>query len=177
MRARLLMIGAAMVVAPALLVGCGSSSKSSSSTQPTGGGLTVAPTTTAGGTATTVNVVVNDTNGLKGRMTMVVSPAKAPAGKVTFTVKNTGTITHELIVLKTETAFDKLPVSDAGDPPAPVTSGANKVSEASSVGETGDVAKGETKSVTLDLTAGRYVLVCNIAQHYGLGMRAPFLVS
>ena len=41
MRARLLMIGAAMVVAPALLVGCGSSSKSSSSTQPTGGGLTV----------------------------------------------------------------------------------------------------------------------------------------
>jgi uncharacterized cupredoxin-like copper-binding protein len=176
MRARLLMIGAAMVVAPALLVGCGSSSKSKSSTQPTGGGLTVASTTTAGA-ATTVNVVLGDTAGLKGKMTMVVNPTTAPAGKVTFTVKNNGTITHELIVLKTPTASDKLPISDAGDPPAPVTSGANKVSETTSAGETGDVAKGETKSVTLDLTAGSYVLVCNIAQHYGLGMRAAFTVS
>ena len=165
-----------MVVAPALLVGCGSSSKSSSSTQPTGGGLTVASTAPAG-TATTVNVVLGDTAGLKGKMTMTVSPATAPAGKVTFTVKNNGTITHELIVLKTPTEYTKLPISDAGDPPAPVTSGANKVSETTSVGETGDVAKGETKSVTLDLDAGAYVLVCNIAQHYGLGMRAPFTVS
>ena len=176
MRARLLMIGAAMVVAPALLVGCGSSSKSSSSTQPTGGGLTVAQTTTAG-TATTVNVVLGDTAGLNGKMTLDVTPATAPAGKVTFTVKNNGTITHELLVLKTPTAYDKLPITDAGDPPQHVTSGANKVDEGTLVDETGDIAKGETKSVTMDLESGAYVLVCNIAQHYGLGMRAPFTVS
>jgi uncharacterized cupredoxin-like copper-binding protein len=98
------------------------------------------------------------------------------AGKVTFVVKNAGTIVHELIVLKTSTPFDQLPIVDGGDPPAPVTSGANKVSEETSVGETGDVAKGTTKSVTLTLKKGSYVLVCNIAQHYGLGMRAIFTV-
>ena len=161
-----------MVITPALLAGCGSSSKSSSSTNPT-----VATTTTTAGTATTVNVVLGDTKGLNGNMTMVVSPATAPAGKVTFVVKNNGTITHELIVLKTDTAYSSLPITDAGDPPAPVATGANKVSETTSAGETGDVAKGETKSVTLDLESGKYVLVCNIAQHYGLGMRAPFVVS
>lgn len=164
MRARLLMIGAAMVVTPALLVGCGSSSKSSSSTQPTGGGLTVA-TTAPAGTATTVNVVLGDTAGLKGKMTMVVSPATAPAGKVTFVVKNNGTIKHEFVVLDLDTAFDKLPIAD------------NEVNEDANIGEIGDIAAGETKSLDLDLEAGAYVLVCNIAQHYGLGMRAPFAVS
>lgn len=49
--------------------------------------------------------------------------------------------------------------------------------EGTSVGETGNVATGKTKSVTLKLKAGTYVLVCNIAQHYGLGMRAGFTVT
>ena len=154
MRARLLVIGAAMVVAPALLVGCGSSSKSSSSTQPTGGGLTVAPTTTAG-TATTVNIVLGDTAGLNGKMTMVVSPATAPAGKVTFTVKNNGTITHELIVLKTPTAYNKLPSPTPAIRPRRSRAVPTRSVRTTSVGETGDVAKGETKSVTLDLDCRR----------------------
>jgi uncharacterized cupredoxin-like copper-binding protein len=36
---------------------------------------------------------------------------------------------------------------------------------------------GKTKSVTLDLKAGSYVLVCNIEKHYAMGMRAAFTVS
>jgi uncharacterized cupredoxin-like copper-binding protein len=126
---------------------------------------------------TTVNVTLADTQGLNAPMTMTVTPASAKAGKVKFVVANTGTIVHELIVLKTTTPFDQLPVADAGDPPAPVTSGANKVSEATSAGETGNVASGKTKSVTLTLKKGTYALVCNIAQHYGLGMRAAFSVT
>jgi uncharacterized cupredoxin-like copper-binding protein len=58
-----------------------------------------------------------------------------------------------------------------------VASGANKVNEATKAGETGDVEKGKTKSVTLKLKKGSYALVCNIAQHYGLGMRAAFSVT
>jgi uncharacterized cupredoxin-like copper-binding protein len=134
-------------------------------------------TTTKKAKVTVVKVTLGDAQGLGGPMTLTVAPVSVKAGKVKFTVKNAGTIVHELIVLKTKTSFDQLPVADAGDPPAPVTSGANKVSEATKSGETGDVAKGKTKSVTLNLKKGSYALVCNIAQHYGLGMRAAFSVT
>ncbi len=123
-----------------------------------------------------VTVTLTDTQGLTGPMTLTVTPTSVKAGKVKFVVNNAGTIVHEMIVLKTPSPFDQLPVADAGDPPAPVTAGANKVSEATKVGETGDVAIGKTKSVTLKLKKGSYVLVCNIAQHYGLGMRAALTV-
>ena len=53
----------------------------------------------------------------------------------------------------------------------------NRISEAKSVGEIGNIGKGKTKSKTFTLKAGKYVLVCNIAKHYQLGMRAPFTVT
>jgi uncharacterized cupredoxin-like copper-binding protein len=171
MRARLLIFGSAVALTLALAA-CGSSSKSSSSTATTAasGGVTV-PATTAG--ATTVNVVVGDTKGLAGPMTLVVSPASVKAGDVTFTVKNTGTINHEVVVLKTNTAYNELPITGfEGEP--------NRVSEASKVDETGDppLKPGETRSFTVkNMAAGNYALVCNIAKHYGLGMRAPFKVT
>ncbi len=115
--------------------------------------------------ATVVNVVVGDTEGLDGPMTMTVTPASAPAGKVKFAVENQGTIIHEVVVLKTKTAFDELPVTK------------DRVSEAKAVGEVADVGKGKTKSKTLKLKPGSYVLLCNIAGHYGLGMRAAFTVT
>ena len=172
MRARLLIIGMGLILALAL-AGCGSSSKkgSSSPTTAAGGGVTV-PTTAKSG-ATTVNVVVSDTKGLSASMTLVATPASAPAGNVTFTVKNTGTIDHEVVVLKTTTAFDKLPITTFDNEP-------NRVDESSSVGETGDppLKPGETRSFTVkDMAAGSYALVCNISKHYGLGMRAPFQVT
>ena len=43
-------------------------------------------------------------------MTMTVTPTSAPAGKVKFKVQNQGTIIHEMVVLKTTTPFDQLPV-------------------------------------------------------------------
>jgi len=90
------------------------------------------------------------------------------AGDVTFTVENTGTIKHEVVALKTDVAFDQLPVGE---------SEADKVDEATSVGEV-EVEAGETGSFTVTgLEAGKYVLVCNIAKHYALGMRAAFTVT
>ena len=112
---------------------------------------------------------------------MSVTPSSyvGAAGNITFTVKNAGTMEHEMIVLKTDIAFDQIPVTDAGDPPAPVTTGANKVDEANNVGETGDpnLKPGETRTFTVKLAAGKYVLVCNVAGHYQMGMRAPFQVQ
>ena len=110
------------------IAGCGDSSSSSSDTSTGGGGVTV-PASSSG---TTVNVVVGDTKGTDGPMTLTASPNSVPAGDVTFTVKNTGTIDHEMVVLKTDTAFDQLPVGES-EP--------DKVDESANIGETGDPAR------------------------------------
>ena len=140
--------------------GAAVTTKAPSSSAPSGGATGSVP-------AGTVNVVVGDTNGLNGAMTMTVAPDSAKAGKVTFVVKNTGTITHEMVVLQLSGSqtYDKLPVT------------ADKVSEDTSKGETGDVAAGETKTIELNLDAGKYALVCNVEKHYAMGMRAGFTVT
>jgi len=90
-------------------------------------------------------------------------------------VKNTGTIEHEAVLLKLTAGQDpgKLEVATTG-------ADADKVGEDTNVGETGDpnLAAGETRSFTVsDMASGPYVLVCNIAKHYAMGMWAPFTVS
>jgi uncharacterized cupredoxin-like copper-binding protein len=127
--------------------------------------VVTAGTAAAAAKATPVAVDVGDTTGTKGPMTMTVTPSSAPAGKVKFTVTNSGTVIHEFVILKTKVPFDKIPVVK------------NRVSEAKSVGEIGSIGKGKTKSKTFKLKAGKYVLVCNIAKHYALGMRAAFKVT
>jgi uncharacterized cupredoxin-like copper-binding protein len=87
-----------------------------------------------------------------------------------------------MIVLKLDPGqtWDKLPVVDSGDPPSSVATGADKIDETNSVGETGDpnLQPGETRTFTVpNMTAGQYALVCNVAQHYGMGMRAGFTVT
>jgi uncharacterized cupredoxin-like copper-binding protein len=169
----------ALAIGPLAMGACGSSKNSTATTATTNGsgGVTV-PTTSV--PAVTVNVTLGDTKGLAGPMTLTPAPVTVAAGDVAFAVKNAGTIEHEMLVLKTDTAFDKLPVVDAGDPPVSVKTGADKVDEATSVGETGDpnLKAGESRTFTVKkLVPGHYVLVCNIAKHYGLGMRAAFTVS
>jgi uncharacterized cupredoxin-like copper-binding protein len=121
---------------------------------------------------TTVNVVVSDMHAAgmpehaPGTMSMTVTPASAPHGKVKFSVKNEGTELHEMVVIKTTTPFDQMQVTAK-----------SKVSESGSVGEISGIGKGKTKSKTLKLKAGSYALVCNIAEHYAAGMRAGFTVT
>jgi uncharacterized cupredoxin-like copper-binding protein len=150
----------AMVVAMAIGVGTLAASAGVASARV--GAPAKAPTTK-------VAIVVSDTQGLDGPMTMTITPVTAPVGKVKFSVTNNGTILHEMVVLKLKgtTTFDQLPVN----------AGTYKVSEATTAGEVGNVPKGKTKSVTLKLKAGNYAIVCNIAKHYGLGMRAAFAVT
>lgn len=177
-RSRALALFVAVAVGPLVLGACGSSKKTGTTTATTGssGGVTVP----SGSGGKTLSFTLGDTRGTDGPMTLVGATTSVGAGDVSFTVKNTGTIDHEMIVLKTSTAFDQLPIVDAGDPPAAVSSGADKVDEANNVGETGDpnLKAGESRTFTIKgLTAGSYVAVCNLAKHYGLGMRAAFTVS
>ena len=127
-----------------------------------------------------MNVTLSDTNGLAGPMTLTVSPATAPAGDVTFVVKNTGTIDHEAVVLKPTPPSTNSPSPTAATHPSPSPPAPTKSPKTTNIGETGDpnLKPGDTRTFTIKhMTAGNYAIVCNLAQHYGKGMRAPFTVT
>jgi uncharacterized cupredoxin-like copper-binding protein len=97
------------------------------------------------------------------------------AGSVTFNVKNVGPKdVHEMVVLKTDLAPDAVPANADG-------SINEEGAGVEALGEVEDVAVGGTKTVTLDLAPGKYLLLCNIVDgdevHFKLGMRAPFEVT
>jgi uncharacterized cupredoxin-like copper-binding protein len=95
------------------------------------------------------------------------TPATASAGSVTFNVANKGAQIHEFVVVKTDLKADALPVVD------------NKIDESTltPVDEIEDIAAGATPTLTVDLAAGHYVLLCNIETHYSQGMHADFDVN
>ena len=91
-------------------------------------------------------------------------------GDVTFDVTNDAEQPHEFVVFKTDLAPDALPVDADGN-----------VDEAGEgvelVDEIEDIAPGDTPSLTVNLDAANYVIICNIPGHYGQGMHTPFVVS
>jgi uncharacterized cupredoxin-like copper-binding protein len=89
------------------------------------------------------------------------SATEVQAGKVRFVASNTGTMEHEMVVIRTDKAAD-----DLGD-------GA-RVPETGTVGEIEEFGAGKTEAKTLTLKPGHYALVCNIDGHYKQGMRADF---
>jgi uncharacterized cupredoxin-like copper-binding protein len=76
-------------------------------------------------------------------------------GKSNFVAKNSGTVKHEVVVVR-GTDPSALPTKPDGS----VDEG--QIPKRDKVGETGDVKSGKTKSKTLKLSAGSYVLLCNI---------------
>lgn len=120
------------------------------------------PSAVAGATNTQVTATLGD------NMRIVLSRDTAPAGTVTFNAKNTGTVTHEIVVIKSDGALDSI---------APDPDEQGKVSEENSVGESGDMDKGTSKTFSLTLEPGKYILICNEPGHYAAGMRVAFTVT
>ena len=89
------------------------------------------------------------------------------AGKVKIGIRNAANMAHDLVVLKTDTAFDKLPIDG----------GSAKAKEEGKVGGVDLIGAGRVVAVTLELVPGNYILLCNVAGHYQLGMRAAFKVG
>ena len=96
--------------------------------------------------------------------------ASVPKGNVTFEVVNEGKEGHELVILKTDLPPTALKMRTNEDKVDEAASGTNE-------GEVEDVEAGRTKSATLAVTQGHYVLVCNVAGHYRLGMASAFEVK
>jgi len=110
--------------------------------------------------------VVNAT--LSDDMNITLDRYSVPAGNVHFLVTNAGGSTHELVVLKTDLAADKLPAN-------PDVAG--KVQEDIHMGETGDIVGGRFNGLGLQLGAGSYVIICNEIGHYMAGMHVAFTVT
>lgn len=98
---------------------------------------------------------------------IVSDHATVPAGKVVFGIRNHATMLHEVKVIKTDLALDALPVDQ----------GTAKAKEDGKVGELTNVSAGASRKLVLDLPAGKYVLICNVAGHYQLGMRVGLEVQ
>jgi uncharacterized cupredoxin-like copper-binding protein len=92
------------------------------------------------------------------------SAPQAAAGKVTFAVQNSGKVTHEFVVLRTD------------KPAANLLQGA-RADESGNVGETGDLQPGQAKTISLKLPAGHYALICNLPGHYKAGQHTDFTVK
>ena len=128
---------------------CGGSSSSSSSTP---------SDSTAGNGTVSVGA---------GEFYFHLDRTSVAAGKVTFVVKNEGSVGHEMVVIKTETTAGELPYANG------------EASEDGAVGEIGEdeLEVGMTGRLTLDLQPGHYALICNLPAHYKGGMYTDFTVT
>lgn len=107
---------------------------------------------------------------------VTASTSSVSAGEVTFSVTNDGGEPHEFVVIKTDAAPDALPVEE----------GKVAEDEVDIIDEIEPFGAGTTEELTLNLEAGKYLLICNIVEllpgeepesHYQNGMVTAFTVE
>ena len=104
-------------------------------------------------------------------------PSSVSAGSVTFNIENIGPDdVHEFVVIRTDLDPTALPTDETG--------AVEETGEGMEVvDEVEDIPVEDTPTLTVDLTAGSYALICNIYDeaeqeaHYSEGMRTAFTVS
>ncbi|MDQ2952186.1 MAG: hypothetical protein M3R54_07970 [Chloroflexota bacterium] len=109
-----------------------------------------------------VNVIVD----LK-EYSVTLSVATIKAGTVKFGIRNNGTMVHDFELIKTDLAPDKLPMDQ----------GAAKAKEDGLIKQMINIAANRSTTLGASLTPGHYVIICNVAGHYQLGMRAELKVE
>lgn len=103
-----------------------------------------------GGTPAPVTPVPSGVIAVEAKeFTFTPSALTAPAGSVTFSVRNAGSQEHEFEIFQGETV----------------------------VNEIEGLVPGLTKSLTLDLQAGDYTFVCKLNGHDQLGMKGTLTVE
>ena len=112
---------------------------------------------------TPVNVVLGDFH-LRRDVAVV------RAGTVRFRILNQGPTTHEVSVIRTNRAPDKLPLQRDGLTINEDAPGMDFINEAEGL----DI--GDRRTLVLRLAPGNYVLYCNMEGHYLGGMHAALTV-
>ena len=107
--------------------------------------------------------------------------AEAHAGKVRMKAVNTGTLTHEMVLVRAASSTALPKVTTPGGERAVGAVDEEAIPEQDTVGETGDVKPKKTVTKTFTLSPGRYVMFCNIddatGNHYAKGMYSSFVVT
>jgi len=96
--------------------------------------------------------------------------AVVPSGTVSFRILNQGPTTHQLIVVRTDLAPDKLPLQRDGLTVNEDAPGIDLLDEV------GGLDIDDRQTLVLHLAAGHYVLYCNLEGHYLGGMHAALTV-
>lgn len=148
---------ALLLVASALLLACGGGE----------GGGSSSSSTTSGGSSSSTSGGGGEVSVALSEWAVKPSAAAAKAGKVAFKVANNGATPHELVIVKTDLAADKL--EQAG--------GIADEAKYKPLARSKQLNGTESQELAADLTPGKYVLLCNISGHYGLGMRTAFSVN
>ena len=121
---------------------------------------------------TTVNVTLQDaTSGsdMTG-MKMTATPDSVIAGRVTIHATNQSQgLVHEVIVARPLTNDAKLPYDDK--------TGRVIEKKIKDLGEVSDLPPGKSGSLTVRLTPGNYLLICNQPNHYQAGMWTKLTVT
>lgn len=96
----------------------------------------------------------------------VVVPSSTPqAASLTFVVKNTGSIAHDLTILKSDLPADKIPQANG------------RALEDGKIAGTMELNPGQSTNLTVTLQPGNYVFICNELGHYALGMHTAVKVG
>lgn len=105
-----------------------------------------------------------------GMMSIRLDKSSVKAGGVTFDVKNwSRSLVHEMLVIAVDNADAPLPYDYAKQQVIEV--------QVKSLGETNEMQPNASKALTLQLTAGTYLLICNVPGHYGAGMQTVLTVT
>ena len=137
-----------------------------------GAGLLALTGCSSGASADTVDAVLSE-------WSVTPTPTKVSAGNVTFNAHNEGGENHELVIVRADSP-DSLPVDENGKVIE------DELSESNLIGEIEEFEAGTTESASFDLTAGTYVIFCNIAEdqsdgsvesHFEEGMHAVITVE
>lgn len=122
--------------------------------------------------ATTINVLLEDSSSdpAIGNMRMSLDRATVAAGRVTFRAKNQSkNLIHEVMVVRIDPKKPALPYDEK--------KGEVIEKKIHHLGEISDLKPGASGGITLSLTPGSYVLICNQPGHYKAGMSANLLVN
>ena len=122
------------------------------------------PTAETSAKATKIEVTAKE-------MAFQLSSTTAPVGLVEFVVKNVGKEAHEFVVLKNDLSDKKLPLKGNS-----LDENAKGFKNLGEIGEN-KLKSGATETLKVNLTPGRYLLVCNLPGHFKAGMKAEFTVK
>jgi len=155
---------ATFTMAALVLTGCNDSTAKDDPTATSTVAATQSATTTAvaGQAESSVNVDMKEVSMTPGRTSV-------PSGEISFRALNSGTIEHELRVIRADLDPKQLPMQSDG-----AQADTSKLDERLAL--TG-VNAGQSKTEQVRLAAGKYVLLCNVPAHYQSGMVAPFTVT